>query len=318
MGSTTVFRVAAALLFTTIVLGSVVCATDSSSACPAWPVCYADQVAPAPQFEWLNNPAIEFVHRFIAFLSLVFTGWAGWLGRRSADVRVRVFPWVALGLAVGSAVFGMMIILFTLPLGLALIDVGGAMIAMTLMTVASAAVTSRGDDAGPPSVRRLGLGALVVLISMHLLGIVVAGVTSAGTGSFTRCISWPLWLVLDIDKYPALQVARIVMAAAALVLIAATVAKAARSLELRTPAVVLAALTVLELALGLLIRTQGLALTQTNGINATLAVLYTALASGIVWALGYVTGRAGSVARRSPEPTVPEAVTGSAWSTPRS
>lgn len=317
MGSTTVFRVAAALLFTTIVLGSVVCATDSSSACPAWPVCYADQVAPLPQFEWLNNPVIEFVHRFIAFLSLVFTGWAGWLGRRSADVRVRLFPWVALGLAVGSAVFGMMIILFTLPLGLALIDVGGAMVAMTMMTISSAAVTSR-VDGGSPSVRRLGLGALVVLISMHLLGIVVAGVTSAGTGSFTRCISWPLWLVLDIDKYPALQVARIVMAAAALVLIAATVAKAARSPKLRMPAVVLAALTVLELALGLLIRAQGLALTQTNGINATLAVLYTALASGIVWALGYLIGRAGSVAGRSPAPTAPEAVTGSAWSTPRS
>ena len=33
-------------IFITVLLGGVVCATDSSSACPAWPVCYADQVGP--------------------------------------------------------------------------------------------------------------------------------------------------------------------------------------------------------------------------------------------------------------------------------
>lgn len=287
-----VFRLSATFLFITIVLGSMVCATDSSSACPAWPVCFADQAVPDPQAGWLNNPVIEFIHRFISFLALVFTAWAGWLGRRSSDVRLRVYPWVALGLAIGSAIFGMMIILFTLPMGLALIDVGGALVAMTLMTISAAALNPRTGPDASSTVRRLGLGALVVLIAMHLLGIVVAGTTSVGTGSFTRCISWPLWLILDIDNHPAFQWIRIVMALAALVLIVLAVATAVRRESLRGPALILAGLTLLELVLGIIIRTQGLDLTQTNGVNATLAVAYTTLASSIVWSIGYLIGRA--------------------------
>ncbi|NHB84684.1 hypothetical protein G7085_08875 [Tessaracoccus sp. HDW20] len=59
------------------------CATDSSSTCPAWPVCYADQVGPDLAPGWLENPIIEFVHRFISFSGLVLLGVSGCLGRRS-------------------------------------------------------------------------------------------------------------------------------------------------------------------------------------------------------------------------------------------
>ncbi|HHV21147.1 MAG TPA: hypothetical protein GXZ30_06385 [Propionibacterium sp.] len=290
-----VYQLAAGFLFVTIALGSMVCATDSSSACPAWPVCYADQIGPDRTAGWLNNPAIEFIHRLISFLALVFTGYAGWLGRREKDVRLRVFPWVALGLAVASAIFGMMIILFTLPLGLAMIDVGGALIAMTLMTMAAAAMSVRGgarDSGGSRSVLRLGGAAFGTVFVMHLLGLVVAGTTNVGTGSFTRCLSWPLWKLLEIDRLEWLQTGRMVLAGMAIVLIAATVVKAIAVPRLRVTAITLTVLLAAELGLGLLILSQGLAVTQTNGINATLAVSYSALAAGVLWVLGHLIGLA--------------------------
>ncbi|MDO5498651.1 MAG: COX15/CtaA family protein [Propionibacteriaceae bacterium] len=289
-----VYQLAAGFLFITIALGSMVCATDSSSACHAWPVCYADQVGPDRTEGWLNNPAIEFIHRLISFLALVFTAYAGWLGRRASDVRLRVFPWIALALAVGSAIFGMMIILFSLPLGLALIDVGGAIVAMTLMTIAAATLAQRGTNGGSAPVRRLGVAAFVTVLTMHLLGLIVAGKTSLGTGSFTRCLSWPLWKVLEIDRLEGLQVTRMVLAGIAIILIAAAVVKALAVPRLRAAAITLAVVLIAELGLGLLILSQGLAFTQTNGINATLAVTYAALASGVLWALGHLIGKAGA------------------------
>ena len=100
-----VTRWATLFIAVTVALGGMVCATDSSSACPAWPVCYADQVGPVMQAGWLKNPVIEFVHRAISFAALVLLGVSGWMGRRYADPRARVFPWVALACAIGSAVF---------------------------------------------------------------------------------------------------------------------------------------------------------------------------------------------------------------------
>lgn len=287
----TYFHLAAAFTFVTIALGSMVCATDSSSSCPAWPVCYADRVGPQLQAGWLENPAIEFVHRAISFTALVLLAYAGWLGRHSHDRRLRVMPWVALVFAIGSAVFGMMIILFTLPLGLGLIDVGGALVAMTLITIAAEAASGRGAPAGAPRTRALAGGALGVLIVMHLSGIVVAGKTSNGTGSYTRCLSWPLWQVLELDRYDGLQVMRIGLAVLAAALVVAAVVTGLADPRLRGPAVSLGVLLAVELGLGLLIREQGLAVTQTNGINQTLAVAYSVTASALLWALGYLLGR---------------------------
>ena len=51
-----------------------------------------------------------------------------------------VLPWVALACAVGSAVFGMMIILFTLPLALGLLDLAFAIVALLLSVVTASAL----------------------------------------------------------------------------------------------------------------------------------------------------------------------------------
>ncbi|QIK73009.1 cytochrome oxidase assembly protein [Propioniciclava coleopterorum] len=287
-----VSRWAAILIFVTVTLGGVVCATDSSSACPAWPVCYADQVGPALQAGWLENPIIEFVHRAISFAGLVLLGVSGRLGRRSADARVRVLPWVALGCAVGSAVFGMMIILFTLPFALGLLDLGFALVAMVLAIVTDRALRAERRASSEPFLARLAAGTLVLLGAMHLLGSVVAGTTAGGVQSYTRCLSWPLWQIHDIDRLPALQVLRIGMALSAIVLIAAVTALAARRPAVRVPAFVAAGCLAVELALGALITTAGLAPTQTNGIDATIAVLYSVAAVAIMGALAWVLGAA--------------------------
>lgn len=293
-----IFQTAMVLTTITIALGSMVCATDSSSACPAWPACYADQIGPEVQGGWLENPIIEFVHRAISFACLVFLGVAGWVGRKSSDPRIRILPWVALGCAIGSAVFGMMIILFTLPLGLSLLDLGFAFIAMVLITISTQAVSGRTSPTVVPRVRNGAAAALATLVPMHLLGSVVAG-TVDGHASFTRCVSWPLWMILDNDRLPGLQWVRIVLAVIAIVVIALTVLWAVRVPLLRVPALLLGGLLMLELALGALIRFQGLSLGQTNGIEASLAIAYAVAAVGILWAAAWLLGRslpsAGSV-----------------------
>lgn len=287
-----IFRLATLFTVVTIALGSMVCATDSSSACPAWPVCYADQVGPQVQSGWLENPAIEFIHRAISFACLVLLGYAGWLGRRYADVRLRVLPWVALACAIGSAVFGMMIILFTLPLGLAVLDLGFAFVAMVLIVVATQAASGQTTGGGDSRVRALAGSTVVTLIAMHLLGAIVAGRTADGFASFTRCVSWPMWQILDIDGSPALQGVRIGLAGLAVVLIVAACVLTLPRPHLRAPAMTLVALLVVELALGVLIRVQGLAAGQTNGIDAPLAVAYAVIAVGVLWASAWLFGRA--------------------------
>lgn len=302
-----IFRFAALFTVATIALGSLVCATDSSSACPAWPICYAGQVGPQVQAGWLENPAIEFIHRMISFLCLVFLGWAGWVGRRYADRRLRVFPWVALAGAIGSAVFGMMIVLFALPLALGLLDLGLALVAMSLIVIALQAASGRTQPGGVPRVRAGAGAALGVLLVMHLLGSLVAGRAGDGFGSFTRCLSWPLWQVLAVDNHPGLQLVRVGLAALATVLIVLVVAYSLSSTARRTPAVMLGVLLVVELSLGAIIRSQGLTAGQTNGINSTLAVVYALSAVGILWSLASLLGRAmafddsGSRPRHTPQ-----------------
>ena len=295
-----VTRWAAVLIYITVTLGGVVAATDSSSACPAWPICYADQVGPALQAGWLENPVIEFVHRAISFAGLVLLGLSGWLGRRSPDLRVRVFPWIALVCGIGSAVFGMMLILFTLPLGLGLLDLGLALVAMVLITVTDRALRRHDPDAAQPALRRLTTLTLGLLIVMHLLGSVVAGTLPDGNPSFTRALSWPLWHLVELDRFPALQVLRMVLAAAAVLLIALIVAHGVRRPATRVPTLVAGAALAVELILGVVISTAGLAPTQTNGIDATIAVTYSAAAVTLMWALAWLVGQATPAAIQEP------------------
>ena len=303
-----VYGWAVVFTFLTIALGSMVCATDSSSACPAWPACYSDQIGPAVETGWLHNPIIEFVHRVISGLCLVFLAWAAWLGRTAKDWRVRWYPVIALALAIAAAVFGMMIILFALPTPLAMLDVGGAIVALGLITVARHAL--RPHPTGRPgraaAVHANATSAFVLTVTMHVMAVPIAGTTPDGYRSYTRCLGWPIWQLIDVDGEPFWQMVRIGFAATAamFILVAAVVALGRH--DLRAPASVLLCSFGIEIAVGLMIRAAGLEPTQTSGIDANVAVFHSFMAAVVLWAIANLAGTA--LRSGKPEPPLRESV----------
>mgnify|MGYP001268698508 CR=1 FL=1 len=277
------YRLAVAFTLGAVVLGSAVCATESSAACPTWPGCFQGAVTP----NGLQS-GIEFVHRVIAFLSLVFLGLAAWEGRRLTDRRLRWFPLAALVMAISSGVFGMMIILFSLPLVLGLIDVGAAMTALSLITYATVRLDSPG-----PGTRLSGAawGTQVAVVAMHLLGIVVAG-----KGSFVRCLGWPVWRIVESDVQPVLQGVRIALGLVAAALLVGVLVVAWRRVELRRTAMLLAGAWLVELVMGQVIVGQ---FTGGEPRSLGLAGAYSMLAGLIVWLIALLASRAGRPAVES-------------------
>lgn len=271
------YRLAAGFTVGAVVLGSAVCATESGLACPSWPGCYRTSIAP----DGLHS-AIEITHRVIAFCSLVFLALAAWHGRRLADRRLRWFPLAALVLAIASAVFGMMIVLFSLPLVLGLLDVGAAMAALCLISYAVVRLDAPGRG------NRLSAwtwATVAVVIVMHLLGIVVAG-----TGSFVRCLGWPVWRIVASDLYPGLQGVRIALGVISAALLFGVLAAAWRRPALRVQAGLLGATWLAELVMGQAIVGQ---FTGDQQRSIGLAAVYSMLAGLIVWQIALLASRAG-------------------------
>ena len=310
---------ATAAVFTaaTVVMGSIVAATDSSAACPAWPHCYPDQIRPDVVVGWLENPGIEMFHRLVSGLCLVLLAATGWTARRHPDPRLRLYPWIALIGAVAAALFGMMTVLWGLPTPLAMLDLGLALLAMVLAVVTT--VAARPGNPGPlraephpsPAAARAGrcaLGAIGVLLVMHMLGVVVAGSTQDGYRSFTRVMSWPVFEIVPIDGSPVLQVLRMGLAIGAIALITAAVTVAVRAGFRRGAAIGVAVALVAELVLGASIVAGGFADAQTNGLEPATAVGYSVLASVILVLLAVLAADAlAPRGRVGAEPSVPSA-----------
>jgi cytochrome c oxidase assembly protein subunit 15 len=271
------YRLAVGFTLGAVVLGSAVCATESGAACPTWPGCFQGAVTP----NGLQS-GIEFTHRVVAFLSLVFLGLAAWEGRRLSDRRLRWFPRAALVMAIASGVFGMMIILFRLPLVLGLIDVGAALTALSLITYAAVRLDSPG-----PGTRLSGAAwaTQVIVILMHLLGIVVAA-----KGSFVRCLGWPVWRIVESDAYPALQGVRIALGLLAAALLIGVSVVAWRRTDLRRSVMLLSSAWLVELVLGQMILGQ---FTGGEARSIGLAGAYSMLAGVIVWLIALLASRAG-------------------------
>lgn len=275
------YRLATGFTLGAVVMGSAVCATESGAACPTWPGCFQGAVTP----NGLQS-GIEFTHRVIAFLSLVFLALASAYGSKLLDVRLRWFPVAALVLAIASGVFGMMVILFHLPLVLGLIDVGGAMAALCLITYATVRLSSPGRG------NRLSAaiwGAQVVVVAMHLLGIVVAG-----PGSFVRCLGWPVWRIVASDQLVALQWVRIALGLVAAVLLVGVMVGTWRRTDLRRWVAGLAGAWVVELVMGQVIVGQ---FTGGQARSIPLAGAYSMLAGLIVWLIAVVASHAGRAPR---------------------
>lgn len=279
------YWLAAAFTFGAVILGSVVCATESGLACPTWPGCFPDQATP----DGLNS-AIEFTHRVVSFGCLVFLALASWRGRRLADRRLRWFPVIALVLAAASGVFGMMIVLFSLPMLLGLIDVAAALVALCLISWAAVRLP---DPRPVGGLARWTWSTIGVVIAMHLLGLAVAG-----EGSFVRCLGWPVWRIVDSDQHPALQWVRLIMGAAAAAMVVVAIARAWRRPRLRPLAAGLAAVWLAELVMGQLIVGQ---FTGGEERHIALAAIYSMLAGTILWLLALLASRADDPDGYSPD-----------------
>ena len=278
------FTAAALLTFASVVMGAVVCATESGAACPNWPGCYPDQFAPHAQL----NPMIEFVHRVIAAATGPVVLITAILGRRLADPRPRRLAWIGLAGTISAGMFGMLIVKVGIPWWLGMVDLASALAATVSLLVARVLL----DEVSwaPGRTARLAWTAVGTLTAMHLLALAVAG-----EGSYTRCLSWPL-VVLDTDRWPAVQWIRLGLALLAAGLIIAAAVRAWRRDEHRLLAVLPVAALGIELVLGVVM----LAGSGDIGIRAA----YSVVAATLFWLVALLAARS-SVTVRVPRPVEP-------------
>jgi cytochrome c oxidase assembly protein subunit 15 len=290
----TVVRLAAVSTVLAVALGSVVCATASGAACPNWPGCYHGNIAPG----WQLGAIIEFTHRVVAIATGPTVLAAAVLSRRlpGNDRWVRLLPWVGLVGAIGSGFFGRMVILSHLSTSLGAVDLFCALTAMTVTAIAAVRAGRAVQEVRRPTcspsfglpvaperalARRLAAATLGVLVAMH-----VSGIFAAGTGSYTRCLGWPLWKTIDGDLHPWLQTTRLGLAGVAAALLVATVVVTFRYEPLRGWGVVFAALLGVETVLGIDLRA------GTAGLSVATAYSVTAVA--LLWSLALFTAVAGT------------------------
>ncbi|HQY99407.1 MAG TPA: hypothetical protein PKV13_06785 [Propionicimonas sp.] len=259
--------VAAAFAFASVVMGTVVCATESGAACPNWPGCYPDQFAP----EVALNPMIEFVHRVIAGLTGPAVLIAAVVARKVPDPRPRRLAWIGLAGTLSAGIFGMLIVKVGIPWWLGMLDLASALVATVALTVA-ALLVAPGARWAPGRTAWLAWTAVGTLVVMHLLALAVAG-----DNAFTRCISWPLG-VWETDHWPALQWVRIVLAGVAAVLIVLAVVAGVRLPRLRSAALASGAALVLEFMLGVVLLSGFDPLILVTAYAVTAAVIFGAVA----------------------------------------
>jgi heme a synthase len=260
-----------------VIMGGVVCATESAAGCPDWPGCYG-RIVPPPQV----NAIIEYLHRLIAALTsplIIAAAVVSW--RRTRAIRWVTRP-LALSLIflVAVVIFGAFAVLTGLPRGVAALDLGSALVVLGLVVTATVVAYARRADPDLPdrleggAYPRLTLGALVALLAVYAGGILVAG-----KGSFTRCLGWPIapMIAADLAGWP--QAARFALAVLAGLLIVVVVAQglgAPRSDKvLRGLAGVVGVAFLVELAAGAFMRT--------GGGSAPVLVIYVAVAA-VLWA----------------------------------
>ena len=283
----TLFRLAALFTFLAVAMGAVVCATGSGASCPTWPGCRPDEIAP----QWQLSPLIEFTHRVVAMVSGPLVLAAAVMSRRLPGPNrwVRILPLVALVGALTAGAFGRLVVLSGLPTWLGAVDLFCALTAMTAMGVAAAMVgspdsLSRSTTEFPPTqIERLAAMSLTVVVAMH-----VSGIFAAGSHSYTRCMGWPIWHLIDSDLHPWLQDLRLGLAGLGAALVLTTAVAAARNERLRWWGIVLATLFTAEMVLGLVIRVYEL----NAGVAAAYSVLAVALLSclGLLLAVAWSTG----------------------------
>ena len=272
--------VAAAVTTLLIALGGIVCATESGAGCPDWPGCYG-RLIPPPQV----NAVIEYTHRFVAGITtplILAAAWVSW--RRTRTIRWLVRPLlVAIPFLVAVIVFGAFAVLTGLPRLVAALDLGSALITATLVLTAAVVAFTRHAD--PTLVDRFSAKRGLAPLSLATLGatytLYVSGILVAGPGSLTRCVGWPFWRLIPDDTAGWPQVARLVLAAVTVLLIAWLVVRTLRVRPIHTAqrrtAAVAGLAFLIEMAVGVIMQTSGSTMSLLMAYVAAGTVLYAAL-----------------------------------------
>lgn len=169
-----------------VVLGGVVCVTESARGCPDWPRCYGQLVPPMRV-----DAVIEYSHRLVAALTsplILAAAVMGWVNSRSIRWISRPLI-VAVGLVAAVVVFGALAVLRGLSPWAAAVDVGSALMALALLVAASVAAIQSAD---PDFVDRWsferGLARWSFVAAAAVFVIIVSGVLVATPGSTVRCL----------------------------------------------------------------------------------------------------------------------------------
>ncbi len=280
-----IFGLATVLTFLAVALGSVVCATESGFECGNWPGCTASALLPSGPVTsfFYRNPWIEMTHRTSAILAGPAALAAAILALRlkGAHPLVKVLPWVTVAGALVAGYFGRLTVLgLPIPAWGGALDLGSALAAMAAMVVATVALDRTPTRLVASRTGGLAWVSVALMVAMHLVSLF-----AAGAGSYTRCLSWPVWELLAADRSasgPA-QVIRIGLAIVAACAVVATVWYARSQAALRAPAVWAGVLLVVVVLFGLVIR-----VTHSDQLGIPFSVATVAL----VWTVVLLASRA--------------------------
>ncbi len=275
-----------------VTMGAVVCATESGAACPDWPGCFGRAIPP-PQI----HSIIEYTHRFVALITtplIVASAYLGWRNARNVPL-VKWLPTVAIFFTLAVVVFGAFAVLTGLPRPVAALDLGSALIVLMLMT--AAATVGWIKHAQPDAPDRLSLATPLAKLgagtTLAVWATYVGGILVAGSGSLTRCLSWPIWRVLPVDVPGWPQVVRLIVgvaAAALTLLLVGRVLTQRADRALRTAGIVLLGAFIVAMLVGVIM--------MTSGATPFLAVVNVAVAV-LAWCMIVTIGtRAGLAAAR--------------------
>lgn len=295
-----IFQLTTACTLLAVALGSVVCATESGFECGNWPGCTESSLLPSGPLSaaLYRNPWIEMLHRTSAIVAGPLAVVSGILAARlrTAPLAAKVLPWVTVAGALVAGIFGRMIVLGQpLPAWGGAADLTSALTAMGAMVTATVALRAGRSHrtAGPAALAWTSLGAL---LAMHLTSLF-----AAGPGSYTRCLSWPVWGLIAADHAanPVASWLRLGLAVAAAALIVTTVVAARRQPRLRWEALAVAILLGVVGLLAAAIRLTG---TTDLGVPFSLATVGLLFALVLLAARATLAGRPSGVPTPHPEP----------------